>query len=154
MARASDGRRWWRHRGTPRRRTRVAEAARGTVEQHRHGALCWMRARTRGASRRRWRFLMRRRRALGRAHRRRLRWALGPFLNLRVGDLVRDLGNYDLGFGFWDFVEEMGLRKCKQSGFMKSCAPMPLLTHGMSVWLTLKQIILVLYRRIMCTYQG
>ena len=40
------------------------------------------------------------------------------------------------------------IKKCKKSGFLKSCALMPLLTHVMSARLTLKQIIRILNRRI------
>jgi hypothetical protein len=39
-ARVHDERRLWRHCSTPRRRTRTAEAIRGTVERHCRGALC------------------------------------------------------------------------------------------------------------------
>ena len=67
---AADGRRWWHHRGTS-----PVHARSQSCTHHCHGALCWPRARTRGISWQRRRLLVRWRRALGRAHQRRLRWA-------------------------------------------------------------------------------
>ena len=34
-----------------------------------------------------------------------------PSSGTAMAPFAGDLGNYNLGFGFWDFVEEMRLRK-------------------------------------------
>jgi hypothetical protein len=89
MAQANDSRRWWHHRDTPRRRTRAAKAARSTTMAPFAGHAC-----TRGASRPRRCLLVHWWRALGKIHRRRLRWA--HFLILGLGITIRHRLTYYL----------------------------------------------------------